>query len=141
HSHVEVVRRFGAWRLPNVRLTLVSREAHTPYSGMLPGLVAGHYSHGEAHIDLPALCSRHGVRFVHGEVTGLDLAARGMRCADGSILPCDLLSLDTGAAPAPARGPGASGFTVPGKPVGTFLENWNRWLDHMRKSSHPMPRV
>lgn len=42
HAHVAVLRRFGLRPPPGVRLALLTREADTPYSGMLPGVVAGH---------------------------------------------------------------------------------------------------
>ncbi|MXX17447.1 MAG: hypothetical protein F4Z52_09675, partial [Gammaproteobacteria bacterium] len=64
HSHVIVIRRWAANPVPGVRVTLVSPDTLTPYSGMLPGLVAGHYSVAQTHIDLARLCRWAGIRFV-----------------------------------------------------------------------------
>ena len=61
HSHVEVVRRWGLAPEPGVAVTLISPDRHTPYSGMLPGYIAGHYSHADCHIDLDAICAQAGV--------------------------------------------------------------------------------
>ena len=68
-----VLKRFGLHPLPGVRLTLVSRVRETPYSGMLPGLIAGHYSKDEAHIDLEPLARFAGARAVFDEAVGLDV--------------------------------------------------------------------
>src|SRR6185312_1004113 len=74
HAHVEVLRRFAMRGEPGVRLTLVSREPETPYSGMLPGLIRGDYSFDQAHIDLAPLAAAAGARLIVAEATALDPA-------------------------------------------------------------------
>ncbi|MCY3752978.1 MAG: selenide, water dikinase SelD [Alphaproteobacteria bacterium] len=123
HAHVEVLRRFAMLPVPGLRLTLATRDLATPYSGMLPGLVAGAYSHEEAHVDLAPLAAFAGARLVHGAVTGLDLD-RNEALIDGRPpLAFDLVSLDIGSAPSPAGIEGAE-HALPVKPVDRFLECW-----------------
>eukprot|EP00200_Dunaliella_tertiolecta_P015594 CAMPEP_0202414554 /NCGR_PEP_ID=MMETSP1128-20130828/33179_1 /ASSEMBLY_ACC=CAM_ASM_000463 /TAXON_ID=3047 /ORGANISM="Dunaliella tertiolecta, Strain CCMP1320" /LENGTH=66 /DNA_ID=CAMNT_0049021005 /DNA_START=1 /DNA_END=197 /DNA_ORIENTATION=- len=59
-----------------VRLTLITRDVHTPYSGMLPGFVSGFYAYDECHIDLARLTSWAKARLIHAEATGIDTKAR-----------------------------------------------------------------
>ncbi len=123
HAHVEVLRRFGMAPVPGVRLTLATRDLATPYSGMLPGLVAGTYSHAEAHVDLAPLAVFAGARLIHGAVTGLDLD-RNEALIDGRPpLAFDIVSLDIGSTPSAAGIRGAE-HALPVKPVDRFLERW-----------------
>jgi hypothetical protein len=68
HSHVVVLRMFAMRPLPGVRLTLICTDTDTPYSGMLPGYIAGHYSFDEVHIDLRRLAEFAGARYYRDEV-------------------------------------------------------------------------
>ena len=44
HAHALALRMLAMRPLAGLRITLVSPSSHTPYSGMLPGLIAGHGS-------------------------------------------------------------------------------------------------
>jgi selenide,water dikinase len=82
HTHALVLRKLAMARPPELRITLISPAAFTPYSGMLPGLLAGHYSFEETHIDLFRLCQWAGVRFLVDWVDGLDPERQRLFCRD-----------------------------------------------------------
>ena len=124
HSHVEVLRQFALQPAPDIRLTLISRDIHTPYSGMLPGFVAGHYTHDDAHIDLRPLAQKAGARLFHAEATGLDLAGKRVICGGRPPVDFDYVSLDIGSKPSWHSAPGAAEFTLPIKPVDGFVTGW-----------------
>jgi selenide,water dikinase len=131
HSHVAVLKRFGMRPMPGVRLTLICRDTDTPYSGMLPGLIAGHYSFDEAHIDLRPLCRFANARFYHDAAVGLDVTHQLVHCATHSPVRYDVLSLDIGSTPRTEDVPGATGNVVPVKPISGFLAHWERMRDRV----------
>ena len=137
HAHVEVLRQFGMRPEPGVRLTLISRETLTPYSGMLPGLVAGHYSHDDAHIDLAPLAQFAHARLYHDEVTGVDLVTRQVLCRQRPPVSFDLLSIDTGSAPTTAIA-GTAQRVVPVKPVSNFHTRWQTLCERVLASMEPL---
>ncbi len=126
HSHALALRMLGMEPLRGVRLTLISDAAMAPYSGMLPGHIAGHYSHEECHIDLRRLCSFAGAAFIHGEVTGLSVEQRLVYVEGRAPVGFDVASLNTGSLPQMAGVPGAQEHAIPAKPVPLLLEAWAR---------------
>ncbi len=121
HAHVAVLRMFGMAPLPGVRFTLLTREVHSPYSGMLPGLIAGRYQFDDAHIDTGPLAQFAGARLYQDEAVGLDLADRRLICATRPPVPYDLLSIDIGSTPNTAEVRGATEHAIPVKPIDSFL--------------------
>ena len=124
HSHVAVLRSFGMRPLPGVRITVISREVHTPYSGMLPGLIASHYSFDESHIDAGPLARFAGARLYHAEVIGLDLENNRVVCRHRPPVAFDILSINIGSTPDIGAVPGASQAAVPVKPIDGFVARW-----------------
>ena len=140
HSHVTVLKQFGMRPVPGVRLTLICRDVHTPYSGMLPGFVAGHYDYDGIHIDLGPLARFAGARLYHDEVTGLDPVNRRIRCGNRPDVSYDVLSINTGSTPDFSQVPGADKFVVPVKPINNFLSRWER-LVHRVLAARGVARI
>ena len=107
-----------------VRLTLISAQVNTPYSGMLPGLISGHYEFEQAHLDLWRIARACGVRCIVERVVGLDLQRRRIHCADRPPIPYDVLSLDIGSTPRTAGVLGVLEHAIPVKPIEQFLPRW-----------------
>ncbi len=131
HSHAVLLRRWAMRPMPGVRLTLICRDTHTPYSGMLPGYVAGLYTFDQVHIDLRTLAQAAGARFIRAEVTALDLQNQRVLCEGRPAVPYDRLSINIGAAPKLAV-PGAQAHAVPVKPIHRFNQHWLGLLDRVR---------
>lgn len=132
HAHVAVLRRFGMTPLPGVRFTLIARELHTPYSGMLPGLVAGLYGFDDAHIDTGPLARFAGARLYHDTAVGLDLANKRVICRGRPPVPYDLVSLDMGSTPNTGLTPGAAEHAIPVKPISEFLPRLEALIARVR---------
>lgn len=127
HTHALVIKQLGMKPIHGVRITLISEQTLTPYSGMLPGFVAGHYSFLDAHIDLNRLCQWANVRYIRGSVTGINADSNTIDIDSGLTITYDQLSIDVGSTP-DLSVPGAREHAVGVKPVSHFGEIWNTLL-------------
>jgi len=129
HSHLSVLKYFAMNPVPGLRLTLITRDLHTPYSGMLPGYIAGHYEYDEAHIDLRPLAQFAKARIYHAEVSAINFDEKKIICSGRPPVSYDLVSINIGSKPGTLHVPGADEFTIPVKPIDNFLNKWDTLIE------------
>jgi selenide,water dikinase len=133
HSHVGVLRMFAMKPEPGVRITVICTDIDTPYSGMLPGYISGHYSFDEVHIDMGRLCAFAGARLYHDVVVGIDRQNQQVICRNRPPVAYDVLSINIGSTPQIQHVEGAQGLAVPVKPIAQFNQRWLALLDKARQ--------
>lgn len=126
HAHLQVLRAFAQQPLPAAEVVLVTPQPQLLYSGMLPGLVAGHYRLEDCAVPLAPLAAQAKVTLLEARLTALDAAARRVTLSDGSVLGYDLLSLDTGAEIDATAIPGAAEHALRVRPFEDFVAGWER---------------
>jgi selenide,water dikinase len=101
---------------------------------MLPGLIAGHYSRRDAHIDLERLAHRASARFICDAVVGIDATRRLAYCAQHAEASYDWLSLDIGSVPNTESIREAERFGFPVRPVDRLLAGVDALAQRVRQS-------
>lgn len=122
HAHLlalPILRRHA----PRAKILLIDAEPRAIYSGMLPGLIAGHYRPSDLSVDLNELAHRHGADFLRARVTGIDPHARTLQYAgrgDTDSIAYDIGSLDIGSHTAMPELPGFDAHALAVKPLTGF---------------------
>ncbi len=127
HAHVLVLKMWAMNPLPGTRLTLVTPDPVTPYTGMLPGLIAGHYRREDLMIDLVRLARHAGARLILDRATGIDRETRLIHLLGRPPLPYDVASIDVGITSDLPDVPGAA-HAVAAKPLGAYAAAWEDFI-------------
>jgi pyridine nucleotide-disulfide oxidoreductase family protein len=138
HSHALVLRSFALAPMAGVEITVVSPQALAPYSGMVPGWLAGHYAFDDIVVDFGPLCAAAGARWVEGEVGSLDAARRCLRLPGGEELPYDVLSLNVGST---LRPPAAHAWVLPLRPLAELRVRYEALLTSLATEPGADPLV
>ncbi len=136
HAHALVLRMWGMNPLPGVRLTVINPDPVTPYTGMLPGYVAGHYARHEMMIDLVRLTRHTGARLILGRVDGIDRGGRLVHVAGRPPIAYDVASVDIGITSDLRALPGFSEHAVAAKPLGSYSARWDTFLAVRNPAPH-----
>lgn len=138
HAHALVLRDWALHGAPaGVETVVLSPQPLAPYSGMVPGWLAGTYRFDEIVVDVPRLCAAAGARWAAGELHALDPQARRLRLADGTELGYDLLSLNLGSTLAPP--PEAAAPVLPMRPLAALHGGLQAVLDRFAADPSTRP--
>ena len=123
HGHLVVLRSLAEKPLYGARITLVTPYPKQVYSGMLPGLLAGHYRRADTQIDVAALAERAYVEFEQGEVERFDAEGRLATLKDGRSFGYDTASLNAGS---------VIDTSLPGAQHALAVKPFERFLSQLR---------
>ena len=140
HANIQVLRSFAMKPIDGLRITLVSDVSYAPYSGMLPGLLAGWYSFDEVHFDLRSICQKSGTRFIQAEVCGLDTEKKELRLRGRPNLAYDIASVNIGSVPTPLSGASKKNL-IPLKPISSLLEKWDSFVQELEITSTDLKKI
>ena len=128
HAHALALPPLARGLPAGRKIILVSDGESAPYSGMIPGHIAGHYARAECFINLPALARQCGAQFIMDRAVGLDPERKTALLERRGVLPFGVLSINTGGAPNPPPRCFLPGTDCAVKPVARFVS----WLDEWR---------
>ncbi|HJV95710.1 MAG TPA: FAD-dependent oxidoreductase, partial [Albitalea sp.] len=98
-------------------------------SGMVSGIVSGHYAPDDCSIPIAPLAEAAKAAFVPSAAVAVDAAARSVSLANGETLHYDALSLDIGAAPDRDAVPGAREHALFTRPTQQFTQLWQGLIE------------
>jgi len=128
HAHALVLLNWAMNPLPGARLTLINPHASAPYTGMLPGHIAGHYDRAALEMDLVQLARHAGARLVLGRAEGLDPQAGKIHVAGRPPVGFDVASFDIGITSDLPALPGFAAHAIAAKPLGGYAERWEGFV-------------
>ncbi len=128
HTHALSLRRWGMSPVPGARLTLINPGPVAPYTGMLPGYVAGHYKRSELDIDLVKLARFAGARIIFGRATGINRELKRVKIDGRPDIAYDIASIDIGITSNLKEVKGFSEYGIAAKPLESFAARWADFL-------------
>ncbi|WP_024300066.1 selenide, water dikinase SelD [Methylomicrobium lacus] len=143
HANIQVLKMLAMNPIGGLRITLISDQTHSPYSGMLPGYLAGYYGYEDCHFDLRRLCEELGQRFIKAKIIGIDPERKKIQLENRPEIRYDCASINVGIAPRRIENlaPASAAKLIPLKPISQFIAHWDRLIADLKayQGAAPLP--
>jgi selenide,water dikinase len=142
HANIQVLKMLAMKPIGGLRITLISDQTHSPYSGMIPGYLAGYYSYEECHFDLRRICEEFGQRFIKAKIIGIDTQRKKIQLENRAEVSYDCASINVGIEPQSIENASVEAALklIPLKPISRFIAHWERLIADLNayKGSEPL---
>jgi selenide,water dikinase len=130
HANIQVLKMLAMNPIGGLRITLISDQTHSPYSGMIPGYLAGYYSYEECHFDLRRICEELGQRFIKAKIIGIDPQRKKIQLENRAEVSYDCASINVGIEPQSIENASVEAALklIPLKPISRFISHWERLI-------------
>ncbi len=128
HTHALVLRKWAMAPVAGARLTLINPDPTAPYSGMLPGHIAGHYKRSDLEIDLVKLARFANARLVLAPATAIDRVNQRVQVAGQADISYDFASIDIGITTELPTIKGFAEHALGAKPLPRYTAAWQQFL-------------
>ena len=142
HANIQVLKMLAMNPIGGLRITLISDQTHSPYSGMIPGYLAGYYAYDDCHFDLRRLCEELGQRFIKARIIGIDTQRKKIQLENRPEVRYDCASINVGIEPQNIENisPESALKLIPLKPISRFIRQWDRLIADLKayQGSEPL---
>jgi selenide, water dikinase len=134
HANIQVLKMMAMNPIGGLRITLISDQTHSPYSGMIPGYLAGYYSYEDCHFDLRRICEEHGQRFIKAKIIGVDPQRKKIQLENRAEISYDCASINVGIEPKSIAvlSQDSALKIIPLKPISQFIAYWNQLISDLK---------
>jgi len=134
HANIQILKMMAMNPIGGLRVTLISDQTHSPYSGMIPGFLAGYYSYEECHFDLRRVCEDLGQRFIMAKIIGVDPQRKKIQLENRAEISYDCASINVGIEPKSIGSLSKESTLklIPLKPISKFIAHWERLISDLK---------
>ena len=134
HANIQVLKMMAMNPIGGLRITLISDQTHSPYSGMMPGYLAGYYCYEDCHFDLRRLCEELGQRFIKATIIGIDPQRKKIRLENRAEISYECASINVGIEPKPIKHISQDSVfkLIPLKPISRFIAHWDQLMSDLK---------